>query len=447
MNDPGIASFTDEQRYAMRLFRTGKQSVLLMGVAGAGKSLLIRKYIAEQENQFADIAIVAPTGVAAVNIGGTTIHSLFQLSPGALDPDDEEGVTGKWSKIEILIIDEISMVRADVFACIDRRLRAGKSNYNAQKPFGGVRIIMVGDVCQLDPIMPKRGTDEHEFLMDHFGSGWFFDTKEFRELNPTPIFLTKSFRQEELSLSNMLDRVRVGDRTAAKDLNDALQSAPDADGSNGPVVCCTNRQVDDINSIQLAKLEGEVGAFQGILSGKFKPNDCRTDVVLELKVGARVLAVANNYEAGFINGDAGTVVSLAPLVVDFDRHGERYVNTFKWESIRYTYEHCEESKRKRLQRMVVGQFIQVPLRLGWAITIHKSQGMGFAQMTVDMGKGAFASGQTYVALSRSMTLEGLTLKVPIRSNDIFTDRDALKFHELMAQRSVANMQADSDNRR
>jgi ATP-dependent DNA helicase PIF1 len=446
-NSASIADkFSDEQKYGMDMLRSGN-SVLLMGVAGSGKSTLLREYLWEMQEkepkEWEHTAVVAPTGVAAVNVGGSTLHSFFQLPPYVLDPEDASiNKSGKWSKIRTLIIDEISMVRSDMFACLDRRLRAGKGQYEGL-PFGGVRIILIGDVCQLEPVMPNAGNAEYDFLMDNFGSGWFFNTEEFNKLRPVPVYLTRTFRQEDTQLSSLLDRVRRGDKSAADDINRVLVLNPQADGSGGPVVCPTLKQVDDINMEMLNKIDEETKVYKGVRIGSFKEGDQRTDSILELKVGARVLAVANYYSKSispydwaaksiktlFINGDPGVVTDLDPLTVDFDRHGEIKVDRYTWESIKYDYVYNDKRKRMCLERKVVGSFTQIPLKLGWAITIHKSQGMGFENMVVDMGRGAFSSGQTYVALSRAMSLAGLVLRTPIMPRDIFTDPNAIMFHD------------------
>lgn len=451
--------FSREQKYAMDLLRSGR-SVLLMGVAGSGKSTLLREYLWELQETNPEMwdhtAVVAPTGVAAINVEGSTIHSFFQLPPYVLDPHEEEiSKTGKWSKIRTLIIDEVSMVRSDLFACIDYRLRANKGR-QSRLPFGGVRIVLIGDVCQLEPVMPNRNSDEHDFLMDRFGSGWFFNTNQFAQLNPVPVYLTRTFRQEDATLSGYLDRVRLGDQDVAEELNKVLKIDPNADGTTGPIVCPTIAQVNALNMEMLDRIPEDEKVFEGVRTGVFKEKDQRTDTKLTLKVGARVLSVSNYYNKDlsayslaakglppiFINGSTGVVTSLDPLTVSFDRHGEVKVVPHIWESMKYDYVTDPETGHKKLGRHIVGTFTQIPLKLGWAITIHKSQGMGFENMVVDMGRGAFSSGQTYVALSRAMSLKGLVLRQKLEPWHIFTDEHAVDFHKAAVKIALELMETE-----
>lgn len=446
-----IPDLTDEQRELFRLIEDTNEHVFITGRAGTGKSTLLQYFSWNTKKQ---IAICAPTGVAALNVEGQTIHSLLRLPIGLIadsDIDQTDATRRLLNAIDTLVIDEISMVNADLMDAIDRSLRQARGKRG--EPFGGVQIVMFGDPYQLAPV-PPRG-DELRYVKDHYRSFWFFDAKvwdgpwvEHPESTDDGLLsirvpgaplhvreLVIVHRQADDGFKEMLNAVRYGRVTAeiAGVLNKAgARPAPEPEADEPPIVTLATRndRVNSINARHLAALSGREQTATAEVSGDFGKGDAYpADIDLKLKVGAQVMFLRNDVAAPgepprWVNGSIGTVTRILGGTVRVDLDGEEVdVEPAVWERFRYAY----NPGSKTLSREVVAEFTQFPLRLAWAVTIHKSQGKTYDRAIVDLGAGAFAPGQTYVALSRLTSLDGLYLSRPLRPSDIRVDPDVRRF--------------------
>ncbi len=417
-------SLSAEQQAVFDRIETTRDNLFVTGRAGTGKSTLLNHLA---ENTSKQIVICAPTGVAALNVGGQTIHSLFRLPIGVIadhDLEQNDALRKLLGTIDTLVIDEVSMVNADLMDAIDRSLRTARNR--KQEPFGGVQVVLFGDPYQLAPV-PGEG-DERAYFEDHYRSMWFFDATVWNETDLTIYELSTIHRQHEDEFKYMLNAVRHGMVTAeiAERLNSVGARPAPTDGAI--TLATTNGTVTRINATELARLPGRVLTARAEISGEFGGRAFPADEALELKVGARVMFLRNDtsYEHGgqrWVNGSVGTVVKVAQTVwVDLD--GERVeVKPAVWEKFKYNYSPLTKSLRKD----VVAEFTQFPLRLAWAVTIHKSQGKTYDRAIVDLGQRSFAPGQTYVALSRISELEGLYLSRPLRPSDIIVDENVVRF--------------------
>lgn len=412
---------TDNQAFqdALSIIRDTNYSLFLTGRAGTGKSTFLR-YV--RENVDKKMVVLAPTGIAAINVQGMTIHSFFKLPTRPLMPNDK-GIRSfakdtRTYKIiqeaDTFVIDEISMVRADLLDAIDTSLRKNTGRY--KEPFGGKQMLFIGDLYQLEPVM-RTNTGEFDMLKQVYQSFFFFDAVCLQQMPLINIELTKVYRQKEWSFVQLLDRVRTTKVTAAdiKQLNQRVSPSESQDGDI--ILCSTNKGAQKINDQRLLALPGEIMRFSGSTEGDFPDRLYPTDLELELKEGAQVMFIRNDPEGQFVNGSIGTVSSLSDeaVLVTLQSGLEVTVHQHTWENNAYSYDESE----KQIVQEVLGEFKQLPLKLAWAITIHKSQGLTFDKVHVDLGRGAFAGGQVYVALSRCTSFEGLTLKHGIRPHDIF----------------------------
>jgi ATP-dependent exoDNAse (exonuclease V) alpha subunit len=435
-----------EQEALFRLIEDTREHVFVTGRAGTGKSTLLQHLAWNTSKQ---IAVCAPTGVAALNVEGQTIHSLFKLPLGIIgahDEDQSDATRKLLNAIDTLVIDEISMVNADLMDAIDRSLR--KARGRRGEPFGGAQIVMFGDPYQLAPV-PPRG-DELRYVRDHYRSFWFFDAKVWvgeaasdgildvgsygADLNIRE--LVDIHRQSDPAFKAMLNAVRYGRVTAdiAEVLNDTGARTPPGpvDGEH-PIITLATRNdiVNNINRRHLNELVGREQTAMAEVSGDFGRGDAAypADVELKLKVGAQVMFLRNDTGSfgeppRWVNGTIGTVTRIAGETVRVDVEGEEFdVEPSVWEKYRYSY----DPGSKQLTRDIVAEFTQFPLRLAWAVTIHKSQGKTYDRAIIDLGSGAFAPGQTYVALSRLTSLDGLYLSRPLRPRDIQVDPDVRRF--------------------
>ncbi|WP_066039859.1 ATP-dependent DNA helicase [Herbiconiux solani] len=408
-----------EQQRVFDLIEGTRKHVFVTGRAGTGKSTLLNHLSWNTEKQ---LVISAPTGVAALNVGGQTIHSLFRLPIGVIaDHDIEQNaeVRKLLNTIDTLVIDEVSMVNADLMDAMDRSLRQAR-----QRPleaFGGVQVVLFGDPYQLAPV-PGDG-DERAYFNDHYRSMWFFDAKVWEETDLEIVELREVHRQHDDDFKFMLNAVRFG--MVTKEIADALNGAGARPAPNdGAITLATrNDSVNRINQAALGRLPGRVLSAKAEISGDFGGRTYPADVNLELKVGAQVMFLRNDGDGRWVNGTVGTVTKIDSTVwVDVD--GEVHeVDPVAWEKYRYSY--APESKQ--LSKEVIGEFTQFPLRLAWAVTIHKSQGQTYDQAIVDLGARVFSPGQTYVALSRLTSLEGLYLTRPLRPSDIIVDESVRAF--------------------
>ncbi len=415
-----------EQQAVFDAIETTLENLFVTGRAGTGKSTLLN-YLSENTSK--QIVICAPTGVAALNVGGQTIHSLFRLPIGVIaDNDIEQSAELRklLATIDTLVIDEVSMVNADLLDAIDRSLRQARARRN--EAFGGVQVVLFGDPYQLAPV-PGEG-DERAYFEDHYRSMWFFDAKVWNDTDLTIYELTSIHRQHEAEFKYMLNAVRHGGVTAeiAGRLNE-VGARPQPD--DAITLASTNGIVTRINATQLARLPGRVLTAKAEVSGDFGGRAFPADEALELKLGARVMFLRNDtgQDGGrWVNGSVGTVTKIDSTVwVEID--GERHeVRPAVWEKFKYSYSPLTKSLRKD----VVAEFQQFPLRLAWAVTIHKSQGKTYDRAIVDLGPRSFAPGQTYVALSRISSLDGLYMTRPLRPSDIIVDENVVRFMSRVA---------------
>ena len=412
-----------EQAAVFAAIETTREHIFVTGRAGTGKSTLLNHLSWQTSKQ---VVICAPTGVAALNVGGQTIHSLFRLPIGVIaDHEIEQSreVRKLLNTIDTLVIDEVSMVNADLLDAIDRSLRIARQR--PHESFGGVQLVLFGDPYQLAPV--PGDADEQAYFADHYASMWFFDAKVWREADLRIYELTTVHRQHEAEFRFMLNAVRHGMVTAeiAERLNSTgARTPPERDVIT---LATTNATVNRINATELARLPGRALTAKAEISGDFGGRTYPADEELELKVGAQVMFLRNDTGQDgaqrWVNGSVGIVTKIATTVfVEIDGE-EHEVNPSIWEKYKYSY----SAATKQLSRDIVAEFTQFPLRLAWAVTIHKSQGKTYDKAIVDLGPRSFAPGQTYVALSRITELEGLYLTRPLRPSDIIVDDNVRRF--------------------
>jgi hypothetical protein len=411
---------SDEQAAVYAAIENTREHIFVTGRAGTGKSTLLNHLSWNTSKQ---IVICAPTGVAALNVGGQTIHSLFRLPIGLIaDHDIEQNseLRKLLNTIDTLVIDEVSMVNADLLDAIDRSLRQARQRRN--EAFGGVQVVLFGDPYQLAPV--PGDPEERAYFADHYRSMWFFDAHVWDETALRILELAFIHRQSDSGFKEMLNAVRHGRVTAeiAGALNAAGARPVPTDG--GAITLATrNDTVSRINKLELGRLPGSAKTAKAEVTGDFGGRTFPADEALELKVGAQVMFLRNDSEQRWVNGSVGQVTKIRDTVfVELDGE-EVEVQPAVWEKYRYSY----SPTTKELKKDIVAEFQQFPLRLAWAVTIHKSQGKTYDRAIVDLGTRVFSAGQTYVALSRITSLEGLYLSRPLRPADIIVDLDVRRF--------------------
>ena len=439
MNTEELDLDNKEWQQALQIIQFTRRSLFLTGKAGTGKSTFLR-YIAQTTKK--KYVILAPTGIAAINAGGQTLHSFFKLPFHPLLPNDSRyntrnirktlkysGITTKLLReLDLIIIDEISMVRADIIDFIDKVLRIYCRNM--REPFGGKQLLLVGDIFQLEPVVKE---DEWRLMQPFYASAYFFAAKVWQEMQLVSIELRKVYRQRDTAFIGILDRIRENAATTTdiEAINSRVGADVEvsADGDSFEVTLATRRDtVDYINEQNLAQLDGASSVFKGNIQGEFPLASLPAPMELEIKPGAQVIFVKNDKEKRWVNGTIGVVTGIDEEegiigVVDEDGHEYDVVREV-WENMRYTF----DEKEQKIVEEQLGVFVQFPLRLAWAITVHKSQGLTFRRVKIDFsGGGAFAGGQTYVALSRCRSLQGITLEEPIRPTDIFVRPEVIAF--------------------
>lgn len=411
-----------EQQEIFYLIESTQDSLFITGKAGTGKSVLLEQFV---ERSLKNTAIVAPTGVAALNVGGQTIHSFFKFAPILHEVGSINTVDSKTKEIlqalDALVVDEVSMVSADLMEAMSEKLKLARRN---DKPFGGIQMILFGDLYQLPPVVSDG--QAKRYLDDTFGGSYFFNSHAYKECNVIIKELQEVFRQKDEFFKGILNEIRSGkvkDSTLSALNERAKAPIPD---SGFITLAGTNRAVYSVNSRKLSELPGEVKNYEATISGDIKESSFPTEKNLKLKIGAQIMLLKNDTKkpARWVNGTLGVVTKLSSEGIKIRIKGvEHTVYPATWEKIQYDYDH----ETKKLKKKIVSSFQQLPVRLAWAVTIHKSQGQTYDLVTIDLSEGAFAHGQSYVTLSRCTTLEGLYLESPLRREDIIVDPDVVEF--------------------
>lgn len=404
----------------------GAGHVFVTGRAGTGKSTLLRA----ARDHIRDRAVVlAPTGLAAINVGGQTIHSFFGFPPRLVQPSDiRRSRNGRaMRKLEFLIIDEVSMVRSDLMWAIDQALRLNRGR--PREPFGGVRLLLFGDLHQLPPVVQEREVAQH--LDDAFGGPFFYSIASLREGAGTSLLeLEQVFRQTDDALISVLNAIREGEANAQdlELLNTRVQPIRTlSEGEPYVILTPTNAAARRINGRYLDSLPGAAQRFTASISGDFNESVQPAEAALDLKVGAKVMMLRNDPDRRWVNGSIARIARIDEKRVWIALDGKEYeVEPVSWEHRRYAY----DQQAEKIVETVAGTFKQLPVRLAWALTIHKSQGLTLDNVYIDLGRGTFAHGQTYVALSRCRSLDGLALARPLGPMDFQFDAAAVGYRDV-----------------
>lgn len=422
---------------AFETLENTNKNVFITGKAGTGKSTFLQ-YFRKKSNK--NIVVLAPTGVAALNAGGQTIHSFFGFKPRFMDLSTIKSSSRRrkvLSQVDILVIDEISMVRADVFDAIEKMLRLNGKKQG--EPFGGIQLCVIGDLFQLPPVISR---EERDIFPLFYKSPFFFDAQSFSLARFELIKFDEVFRQEESDFILMLNRIRVGDNRAEVlnflnsryNKKDQLKQAP----STCITLCTTNNIADSMNEMRIAEIDEDEYTYNGIVSADFDVEKGKLPAPssLKLKKGAQVMFTKNDQSGGrWVNGTLGVVQNLDSkniqvIIYEGEKPRTVSVNREKWTSIKYTL----DAETETIKEEEAGSYEQYPLMLAWAVTIHKSQGKTLDHVEINLGRGAFAPGQLYVALSRCRQFDHIYLKNPIKRSDIFCDTDVKAFVQNYAEK-------------
>ncbi len=413
-------------KFALDLIEKEGGNAFITGRAGTGKSTLLQLF---RHTTRKKAVVLAPTGIAALNVQGQTIHSFFGLPPRPLSRQEIHKRRDRrlFKEMEVLVIDEVSMVRADLLDTIDWFLRI---NREIPLPFGGLQVVFFGDLFQLPPVV-ANDVEAMRFQLE-YESPYFFSARVFQEgFELEKLELSKVYRQENRHFLRLLDTVRLNqaDYEDLEDLN--RRCLPNFEPEDFFItLCATNAKADAINRRKLSEINLPETRYTATVSGSFDPRLYPTELILSLKIGAQVMFLKNDPARQFVNGTIGKVASLSKhsITVEVEEYGARRTieaEPMEWEILRYK---PSAEDPQKIETETIGTFLQFPLRLAWAITIHKSQGKTFDKVIIDLGHGAFEHGQTYVALSRCRSLEGIVLKQPLRPNDIRTDERVVEYY-------------------
>ncbi len=413
--------------YALNQLEKTGQNMFITGKAGTGKSTLLQLF---RNTTRKKTVVLAPTGIAALNVKGQTIHSFFGFPPRVLSSQDIKRRRNRrlYKNLEVLIIDEISMVRADMLDNIDYFLRLNRED---PRPFGGIQLVFFGDLFQLPPVV---ASDVESMLFQlHYDSPYFFSAEVFQQrLEIEMMELQKVYRQENKHFLNLLDAIRMNaiDFDILNEFNQRviLNFEPPAFYIT---LTATNATADRINQKRLGQIPFPDRTYKAKITGNFKPSVYPTEAILRLKLEAQVMFIKNDPDKKWVNGTIGKIVELdnerVKVLVEDEKGISKTVEVEKmdWEILKYTSSLTNPNK---IETETIGTFTQFPLKLAWAITIHKSQGKTFDKVVIDLGRGAFEHGQTYVALSRCRTLDGIVLRQALRPSDVKTDERIIDFY-------------------
>ncbi len=415
---------------ALHLLEKTSRNVFITGKAGTGKSTLLDYFRNTTKRK---VVVLAPTGVAAVNVRGETIHSFFRFRSNVnlerIKKIKSKKARSIYCEIDIIIIDEISMVRADLLDCVDKFLKL--NGKNSHLPFGGTQMVFIGDLYQLPPVVLSK---EKNVFKSYYKSSYFFSAKVIDNFKMEFMELQKIYRQQDKTFIDILNSIRNNTITPQhlKMLNSRVE--PDfkmEEGNSSVYLTSTNRLATKINHNRLNGLKSELYVYEGDIEGEFDKKYLPTDYELQIKEGAQVILLNNDAFGRWVNGTIAKIVAIKKevggvadtILVKLPGGNIEKINPYKWELFHFEF----SSKTQILENKVIGKFIQYPLKLAWAITIHKSQGKTFDKVIIDVSGGIFAYGQTYVALSRCTSLEGITLTNPIKEKHIFTDYRIVNF--------------------
>lgn len=419
--------------YAWSKLNETNGHIFLTGNAGTGKSTLIRKFIKENEGE---VIVCAPTGIAATNIGGVTIHNFFHFPARPINKDSIKWLDQNKSveaekksiilRAKYLIIDEISMVRADIMDQIDWFF---KKNFPTFPNFAGLKIIMIGDLDQLPPVV---STDEEKRMIStRFDSEFFFSAKCWQENKFNTIKLTHIFRQSDPIFINFLNDIK-NNTLAPFDLEKINHLCVKDYGlkpEDGVMLCSTNAIVNEVNNAMIDRLDSDLVTLEGIKTGSFENKNSPVEEFLKVKIGCRIMTMRNDIHGQYFNGSIGILedISEDTLKIKLDNGNKFEIERVNFETIEYIF----DEKTDKIKHTVTGSLSQFPIKISYALTIHRSQGQTFEKVIIDLGdRGAFAHGQTYVALSRCTTLAGLTLRRPLKQSDLIYNKSVLKFNKM-----------------
>jgi ATP-dependent exoDNAse (exonuclease V) alpha subunit len=429
LSQPIEIDLNPEFKRALELMEKTDKNIFITGRAGTGKSTLLNYFYSHTKK---NVVLLAPTGVAAVNIGGQTIHSFFQFKPNVTlasikkKKDSDKDKKSLYKKLTTIIIDEVSMVRADLLDCVDKFLRL--NGPDARRPFGGVQMIFIGDLYQLPPVVTSA---EREIFRSHYASPYFFSARVVEGLDMEFIELEKVYRQKDDEFIRLLNAIRNKSVTEEDIAVFNQRCDPSFQMSADDFyisLTSTNDLADSINEQRLAQLPGKIWKAQGVVEGDFGAESMPTALELKLKKGAQIMLLNNDAYGQWVNGTIGKIKKFAKdedgedvIIAKLDNGETVEISPYTWKIYKYFL------KDEELHSEDVGSFHQYPVRLAFAVTIHKSQGKTFEKVVIDVGRGTFAHGQMYVALSRCTTMEGLVLKNPLKKGHVLMDWQVMKF--------------------